>query len=70
MNTCFFEAVKAYAKACKNGTPFLFPNGECHNLHYCEPSESLSKIGRKYVYLNNCNGLLARYVIRTKQIII
>ena len=50
------EAVRAYACACKNGTPILCQNGEYHSLIYCEPSESLSEVRRKYVYLNNCNG--------------
>lgn len=70
MRDLFSEAVRAYAKACKNGTPILFPNGKYHSLAYSMPSETRSEIGRKYVYLNNCNGTLARYVIKTKQNIV
>lgn len=70
MANLFMEAVRAYARVCKNGTPFLCSNGEYHNLSYCEPSESLSEIGRKYVYLNNSNGTLVRYNIKSKQIVV
>lgn len=70
MKDLYLEAVRAYVKACKNGTPFLFPNGEYHPLLYCAPSEASSVIGRKYVYLYNEKGLLARYVIRAKKIIV
>lgn len=64
------EAIRAYQKVCKNGTPILFPNGEYHPLLYCAPSESSTVIGRKYVYLYNGNGMVARYVIKTQQIIV
>lgn len=70
MANLFMEAVRAYARVCKNGTPILFPDGEFRNLSYCEPSESLSEIGRKYVYLNNSNGTLVKYNIKNKQIVV
>lgn len=56
MANLFMEAVRAYARACKNGTPILCPNGEYCTLSYYEPSELRSVIGRKYVYLNNITG--------------
>ena len=70
MRDLFIEAVRAYAKACKYGTPILFHDGEYRSLTYCEPSETTTEIGRKYVYLRNCNGLLAKYNIKTRQIIV
>lgn len=70
MKDLFMEAVRAYARVCKNGTPIMCPNGEYRSLSYCEPSESLSEVGRKYVYLYNCNGRLVRYNIKKKEIII
>ena len=70
MRDLFIEAVRAYAKACKNGTPILFPDGEYRSLTYCEPSEASTEIVRKYVYLRNSNGLLAKYNIKTRRIIV
>ena len=70
MRDLFIEAIRAYAKACKNGTPILFSDGEYRSLTYCEPSETTTEIGRKYVYLRNCNGLLAKYDIKKRRIII
>ena len=57
MNTTFEDAVKAYEKYCRN-----------NNLIFNQPSETLSEIDRRYVYLKNTNGDLARYVIDTGKI--
>lgn len=58
-DSIFETAVKAYGHYCKN-------NG----IIYDQPSESMSTIGRKYVYLENSHGTLARYDIKTKRIIL
>lgn len=63
------EAMQAYEKVCKQhitvynhqGTAFPF-------LSYQAPSYSSSEVGRKYVYLRNCNGDIARYNIETGEI--
>ena len=63
------EAMKAYEKVCnqhitvnnRQGTAFPF-------LSYQAPSYSSSEVGRKYVYLRNCNGDIARYNIKTGEI--
>ena len=62
-------AMQAYKKVCDEhitvynhqGTSFPF-------LSYQIPSYSSSEIGRKYVYLRNCNGDIARYNIKTRTI--
>ena len=66
--TLFEKACKAYARVCKNGTPLVVDGGISHPLAYCVPSEVCSEIGRKYVYLRNCNGDLAKYEIKTGKI--
>ena len=63
------EAMKAYEKVCnqhitvynRQGTAFPF-------LSYQAPSWYASEVGRKYVYLRNCNGDIARYNIKTGEI--
>lgn len=57
--TTFDDAIKAYHRYCNS-----------NNLVFSQPSESLSEIKRKYVYLKNINGDLARYVIKTGKILI
>lgn len=37
---------------------------------WVQPSEFDSVVGRKYVYLNNINGLIAKYNLQTGEIII
>lgn len=37
---------------------------------WVQPCESQTKVGRKYVYLNNINGLIAKYNMRTGEIIL
>ena len=36
---------------------------------WVQPSEFDSVIGRKYVYLNNNNGLIAKYDLKQKKIV-
>ncbi len=35
---------------------------------WVQPSEALSVVGRKYVYLNNINGRIAKYNMQTGEI--
>lgn len=64
-------AIEAFYNVCKNGTPVYDKNGRLYSgLLYQQPSRSSCIIGRKYVYLRNCNGEIARYVIKTGEIII
>ena len=71
MTNIFEEAFNAYKMVCDNGTPVTDNKGNVYNmLSFQYPSESLSVVGRKYVYLRNCNGAIARYVIKTGEIII
>ena len=65
------QAFNAYYNVCKNCTPVMDKDGrKYYGLIYQQPAVSSCTIGRKYVYLRNCNGELARYVIRTGEIII
>ncbi len=64
-------AIQAYAKVCNEGTPVLGKDGRLYSgLIYQQPSLSCSTVGRKYVHLCNCNGEIARYVIKTGEITI
>lgn len=55
----FQEASIALEKYCKkNGQIFDFPSAD------------MSEIGTKYVYLRNVNGLLAKYDIERKIIVV
>lgn len=54
----FEEAVKAYNRFCKE-------NG----FVYDQPSEVMSTVRRKYVYLENGSGTLAKYDIKSKLIV-
>lgn len=65
----YLEAVKAFARHCKNGTPVLFSDGEYRILSYFEPSEGCSNVGRKFVHLRNHYGLYAKYDIKHKKMI-
>ena len=72
MNLCLYmQALDAYKVVCdKHMTVYDRKGNEYSMLFYCVPSYRLSIVGRKYVYLRNCNGELARYVIKTGEIII
>lgn len=56
-SSLYWEAVKAYVSAV-----------EGNGYVYDQPSESLSEIGSKTVSLNNSNGKLATYNIKTKSV--
>ncbi len=59
METSIFEtAVAAYQRYCKR-------NG----FIYQQPDATLSDVGRKYVCLENINGLLAKYDIEKRCIL-
>ena len=69
MEQLLYKAIDAYAKVCKEGTPVYDKDGNMYSgLFYQQPSQSLSTVGRKYVHLCNCNGNIARYVIKTGEI--
>lgn len=64
-------AIDAWYNVCKKSTPVYDKDGQMYSgLCYQQPARSSCKIGRKYVYLRNCNGELARYVIKTGEIIV
>ena len=63
------KALEAWFKECKNGTPMYDKDGNMYScLVYQQPARSSCTVGRKYVYLRNCNGELARYNIKTGEI--
>ena len=63
------QAIEAYFEVCHQGIPVTDRKGNVYSmLVYQQPSQSDSIIGRKYVYLRNCNGELARYNIKTGEI--
>ena len=63
------QAIEAWFKVCKNGTPVYDKDGREYSwLVYQQPARSSCTVGRKYVYLRNCNGELARYNIKTGEI--
>lgn len=65
----YIQALDAYKYVCdKHITVYDRKGNEYPMLLYCVPSYRLSKVGRKYVYLRNCNGELARYNIKTGEI--
>lgn len=71
MDELLILAIEAYAKVCKEGTPVMDKDGRVYSgLLYQQPSCSGSFAGRKYVHLCNCNGEIARYVIKTGEIFI
>lgn len=73
MEELYLKAVEALKKVCENRTPVKDGKGNiisATGLIYKSPSESLSEVGRKYVHLRNSNGDIARYVIKTGEIIV
>lgn len=65
------QALEAYYEVCRYGMPVKDSKGNvCSMLVYQQPSRTASIIGRKYVYLRNCNGDIARYTIKTGEITI
>lgn len=68
-NELYSQAIEAYKYVCdKHITVYDRKGNEYSMLVYYVPSYRLSKVGRKYVYLRNCNGELARYNIKTGEI--
>jgi hypothetical protein len=70
MNKLILEqAIEAYYEVCRLGMPVKDRKGNVYSmLVYQQPSSSCSIIGRKYVYLRNCNGDIARFNIKTGEI--
>ena len=65
----FLLAIQAYKRVCDKCTTVYDRKGNAYSLLvYQAPSYSSSIIGRKYVYLRNCNGEIARYNIKTGEI--
>ena len=63
------QAIDAWYEVCRRGMPVKDLKGYVYSmLVYQQPSRYDSTIGRKYVYLRNCNGLIARYNIKTREI--
>ncbi len=58
MNNTIEKALDAYFRKAKR-----------EGIIFMQPSAGLSKVGRKYIYLNNCNGLLAKYNMQTQRFI-
>ncbi len=44
-----------------------FKKSKREGFIFMQPSKDLSIVGRKYIYLNNCNGLLAKYNIQSQR---
>jgi hypothetical protein len=65
------EALNAFIRYHKNHPDVYDDNGRWIGTRiWVQPSRSLSKVTWKYVYLNNINGLLAKYNRQKKEIII
>lgn len=63
------KAMIAYKKVCdEHITVYNRKGTEFPLLLYQAPSWYLSEAKRKYVYLRNCNGEIARYKIKTGEI--
>ena len=69
MKNTILLAIQAYKKVCeKHITVYDRKDNAYSLLVYQAPSFSSSIIGRKYVYLRDCNGDIARYNIKTGEI--
>lgn len=68
-NVLLEQAIDAYYEVCRYGMQVLDRKGNVYSmLVYIQPSRWLSKVGRKYVYLRNINGDIARFNIKTGDI--
>lgn len=68
-NILLQQAIEAYYEVCRYGMPVKDSKGNVYSmLAYQQPSRTASVIGRKYVYLRNCNGDIARFNIKTGDI--
>lgn len=64
-------AMQAYKVVCDEHITVFDRKGNAYpSLIYQTPSYSSSEVGRKYVYLRNCNGDIALYNIKTGEIIV
>ena len=64
-----YQAIDAYYEVCRYGMPVMDSKGNVYSmLVYQQPSMTSSTVGRKYVYLRNINGDIARYNIKTGEI--
>lgn len=71
MNVLFEEALDALIKFHKKNPSVFDDFGKYVGERiWVNPSQMDSVIGRKYVYLNNINGPIAKYNIKTGEIII
>ena len=69
MNELYLVAVKALLRYHKTHLSTFDGMGVYQGERiWVEPSQSASVVGRKYVYLNNSNGHLAKYNIKTGKI--
>lgn len=67
----FFEAVEALADFAKRNPSVYDEFGRYQGERlWVQPSECDSVIGRRFVYLNNINGQIAKYDIKKGEIII
>lgn len=63
------KAMEAYKKVCDEHITVYNRQGTAFpSIIYQAPSWYASEVGRKYVYLRNCNGDIARYNIKTGEI--
>ncbi len=71
MNNHFKEAVNALLQFHKDNPSVYDEFGRYQGERlWVQPSECDSVIGRKFVYLNNINGQIAKYDIKKGEIII
>lgn len=63
------KAMTVYKRVCDRHITIYDRKGNVYPFPvFVAPSASSSEVGRKYVYLRNCNGLIARYNIKTGEI--
>lgn len=71
MKDSFLEAVKALQKYFKNNPEVYDTNGRWVGVRrWVQPCESDTKTTRRFVYLSNINGLIAKYNRTTGEITI
>ena len=71
MNAFFEEALDALIKFHRENPSVYDDFGRYVGERiWVQPCQTDSVIGHKYVYLNNINGLIAKYNMRTGEIII
>ena len=71
MEFLFKEALDALILYFKNNPSVFDEYGRyIGERRWVQPCEALTTVGRKYVYLNNINGPIAKYNMQTGEIII